>query len=265
MRRVILSLGFAMPLIWLLIAPTASFGQICTPGTNYTEVGLFPEVVPTGALGQPYSEKLDAALPKDTTFGNITLDFCSYRIDSTQPNLADFGLSFDCNEPGCAYNVDHDLPLNFGCVVISGTPTQLFDDSIQVFISAKVGNYDDQTDVCTILDSTTFAKIVIKVAFKIDSTVTSVDVTKQLDMNIFPNPTEGDAILRMQTLTTDHTKITIMDIQGKVVATAWDQQLFAGEHTISLPTATLDEGMYLVRVETAKQGVSQLQKLIIRK
>ncbi|HTF05786.1 MAG TPA: T9SS type A sorting domain-containing protein [Bacteroidia bacterium] len=102
-----------LPLLVLLALPFFASAQ-CTPNTTYTIPGIYPDTLPTGTVGQPYSSDITFMLPLDT--GGY--DFTNFEILTiTLP----VGLTWQCNNfaNGCNY----DPWVNqYGCVNVSGTP-----------------------------------------------------------------------------------------------------------------------------------------------
>jgi phenylpyruvate tautomerase PptA (4-oxalocrotonate tautomerase family) len=92
----------------------AHFAQVCTPDNSYTEVGIYPEIMPEGIVGQPYSQVLDFVLPTDT----MGLDFTNFLILSVSLPV---GLEWECSNlaNGCNYNPQ--VSVN-GCGLVYGTP-----------------------------------------------------------------------------------------------------------------------------------------------
>lgn len=235
--------------------------QVCEPDTTVSSLGLFPASLPDGFLNTPYSETLNAGLPRDTTIFGTVFDFCFYRIDSTQPNLSTLGLQFDCDQPGCQYTVDHAIPLNFGCVVVSGTPTQTFDDSIVVFVKAAIGDFDGNT--CTITDSTTFQALEFKVPFQILMSSAISDPADFGKVSLAPNPTSDLVKLEFEMKEVQNVSIQVLDLSGKAVKTIEKASFLPGKQNVAFGTGELAEGLYMVRILSLDNGKATTQKLMV--
>ena len=102
-----------LPLIVMLVSFSAS-AQICTIDTNYTLPGIYPDTLPTGTVGQPYSEDITFVLPLDTmgyNFTNFHILTCTLPV----------GLTWQCS--AAANGCNYDPWVNqYGCVNVSGTP-----------------------------------------------------------------------------------------------------------------------------------------------
>ena len=82
-----------------IFASVIAFSQ-CTPNTTYTSPGLYPDTLPDGYVGQPYSEDITFVLPTDT----MGYQFLNFHIVSiTLPA----GLNWQCNNfsNGCNYDL----------------------------------------------------------------------------------------------------------------------------------------------------------------
>jgi hypothetical protein len=102
-------------LLFLLFTPFFQLtGQICTIDNTQTAVGLYPDTLPTGYVGQPYDTDITFVMPLDT----LGYDFTNFKILSVALPV---GLSWQCNNDanGCNYNPQVS---QYGCVNISGTP-----------------------------------------------------------------------------------------------------------------------------------------------
>jgi hypothetical protein len=83
------------------------------------------------------------------------------------------------------------------------------------------------------------------------------------ELNVFPNPSNGDAELQMNLSQAEKVNVLIMDITGKKITEAFKGELMAGDHFIKLPTNALKNGVYVVSVNTATNMTQR--KLIIQK
>jgi PKD repeat protein len=107
MRKLLL-LSFALFLVNQLNA------QVCVPDTQYTQVGIYPDQMPDGTVGQYYSEVLQFVLPTDT----MGYEFTNFKILSVSLPV---GLQWECSNAsnGCNYNPQ--ISVN-GCGLVFGTP-----------------------------------------------------------------------------------------------------------------------------------------------
>lgn len=113
-----LSLGFSV------------VSQICTIDNTQTVTGIYPDTLPVGYVGQPYSTDITFVMPLDT----LGYDFTNFNIFSVSLPV---GLSWQCNNQanGCNYNPQVSQQ---GCVNISGTPLLAGQYSVDVTVIADL-------------------------------------------------------------------------------------------------------------------------------
>ncbi len=106
------------------------FGQICTIDYSQTQVGLYPDTLPTGYVGQGYSTDVTFVMPLDT----MGYDFTNFNILAVSLPV---GLNWQCNNntSNCDYNPQVS---QYGCVNISGTPLLAGSYSIYVTVIADL-------------------------------------------------------------------------------------------------------------------------------
>ena len=102
-------------LLILFLTAHSTFSQtICTPDLSETQVGIYPDTLPDGFVGQAYNTDVTFKLPTDT----LGYDFTNFNILSVSLPV---GLNWQCNN--VASNCDYNPQVNqYGCVNISGTP-----------------------------------------------------------------------------------------------------------------------------------------------
>ncbi len=72
--------------------------QICTINYSYTQPGIYPDTLPMGYVGQPYSDDVTFVMPLDTMGATIT----NFNII----NIAlPVGLSWQCNNTSNGCNI----------------------------------------------------------------------------------------------------------------------------------------------------------------
>ena len=114
----------------VLLYSKSHFSQICNIDYTYTQPGIYPDTMPTGYIGQPYSEDITFVMPMDTMGATIT----NFNI----VNLAlPVGLDWECNNVanGCNYNPQNN---QYGCVNIFGTPLLAGSYDVEVSILVDV-------------------------------------------------------------------------------------------------------------------------------
>ena len=94
----------------------AGYSQ-CTIDFTPTQPGIYPDTLPNGMVGQPYSEDITFMMPLDTS----GFDFTNFKIVAISG--LPFGLNWTCNNAanGCNYNPQDS---QFGCMNVNGTAVQ---------------------------------------------------------------------------------------------------------------------------------------------
>lgn len=102
-----------LTLLYLLVSNFIQ-AQNCTIDFTQTQVGIYPNVLPDGVVGQIYDQDITFVMPTDT----MGYDFTNFQIISVGLPV---GLSWSCNSntTNCNYNPQ---VLPYGCVHIYGTP-----------------------------------------------------------------------------------------------------------------------------------------------
>lgn len=100
-------------LLYLLLSNFIQ-AQNCTIDFTQTQVGIYPNVLPNGAVGQTYDQDITFVMPTDT----MGYDFTNFQIISVALPV---GLNWACNSntTNCNYNPQVSP---YGCVHIYGTP-----------------------------------------------------------------------------------------------------------------------------------------------
>ena len=111
----------------------------CSIDYSYTAPGIYPDPLPDGYAGQPYSQDITFVMPLDTMGATIQ----NFEIISIALPV---GLTWQCNNSvnNCNYNPQTD---QYGCIHISGTPLVTgqynVDVSILVDVVASGQNIDN--------------------------------------------------------------------------------------------------------------------------
>jgi PKD repeat protein len=116
-------------LIYALVLPLlfagSAFSQ-CTPTSTTNTPGIYPDPMPTGTVGQAYSEVAQMVFLMDTTVAipippfNITVPVDSVQVTSVLNLPA--GLTSTCNPSSCKY-IPQPADNPRGCADITGVPT----------------------------------------------------------------------------------------------------------------------------------------------
>jgi hypothetical protein len=80
-------------------------------------------------------------------------------------------------------------------------------------------------------------------------------------LDVYPNPASEMASIRLTILQPSPVSIQLYDMTGRVVREIAQHDMHTGEHQLSINTATLGQGVYLLRVNS--DGQSQVRKLVV--
>ena len=92
----------------------AVFSQVCTIDYAQTVVGIYPDTLPQGTVGQSYSSDVTFVMPLDT----MGYDFTNFHILSLSLPI---GMDWQCNNEANGCNYDPQVSQH-GCVNVFGTP-----------------------------------------------------------------------------------------------------------------------------------------------
>lgn len=253
----------ALAALLILLSAPLQAQPPCTPDTTLASIGLYPDSLPTAYVGQPYSQTIQAVLPTDTAILGFNFAFCSYEIVSLTPNPSTRGLSYQCDQPNCSYQVNHMTVngLNYGCVVLSGTPTGTL-DSILVNIKAVIGTYNAQLDTC--IASTNFT-LPYTVNFRIlDTTSSAIEELRELvNPALRPNPAQAGAELNFQLPFAAQVRAELLDPMGRVIQVMENQRIQPGFHSYPFSVGDLSAGLYLVRLSLDEGTYVFTEKLLV--
>ena len=264
----------------LALMATAASAQVCTidnsipfSGGLYTSTGI-PKVLASGVEGTPYVDYVQVHAPKDTIanvppFGNVTLYFCSFVVESVSGLPA--GLTLEAGPT--AGPLPYSWPVSHvpgtdtrGCIKISGTPTAAFcnsGDSIVVIANATVATTAPVAPNYTCTAAT--LPLPTQVTYKMFLCIAPVgiDDAASFKMSLAPNPTEGVSTLKFNLSQSAEALVTVTDMAGRVVSTIHNGRLFQGEQMFDIDTENLANGMYMVSVNIDNGHKVLTQKLSV--
>ena len=113
-----------------LLASHLLLGQICTIDVTQTQVGIYPDSLPNGIVGQAYSQDLTFVMPLDT----LGYNFTNFQIMSVALPV---GLTWTCNNSAANCNYNPQVS-PYGCVHISGIPLLAGTYNIDVTVLADL-------------------------------------------------------------------------------------------------------------------------------
>lgn len=113
----------------LILTSSLMYAQVCTIDYTQTVSGVYPQTFTDGTQGTPYYAELTILFPTEGAGVNYT----SFKITSIELPL---GLTWTCSNDvnGCVYNPQQDP---FGCILISGTPAESGQFTVNIHSDAK--------------------------------------------------------------------------------------------------------------------------------
>lgn len=79
----------------------------------------------------------------------------------------------------------------------------------------------------------------------------------------YPNPFNPITTIRFSTTQRGDVSLMVYDLLGRLVATAWDGMLDAGEHSVRIDARTLPSGVYVYRLDA--EGTSITRRMVVMK
>lgn len=110
----------------------------CGVGINPVEPTLCPAALPNGTQGQPYDENATFFMPREFTDEDSGQDVVLNSVTVTSVTGMPQGLSYQCDQPNCAYTITNDPVTQRGCVKMCGTPTVPGNYNIVIAVIANV-------------------------------------------------------------------------------------------------------------------------------
>jgi len=123
----------------------------CGVGISPVEPALCPAALPNGVQGQPYDENATFFMPREFTDSGSGQSVTLNGITVTNVTGLPQGISYTCDQPGCAYTVTTDPITQRGCVKMCGIPTVPGTYNIVIAVVANVS-----TPIGTINQPTSF-------------------------------------------------------------------------------------------------------------
>jgi len=252
---------------------------VCMPDTTLREAGagvyplplseMFPDqgITDSACLNQPFNFVFTVVTPDSIAipFGPIVidspLDSIVIQVDTAIGGLP-AGISYACNPPNCVFSSEEVV----GCIVLTGTPSSGEDvGENPLSIQASVWLPALMIPI-SFPDATLFPGSYSLYVNGEDATQclsTGLDEWEEISsFSISPNPTNGRAELRIESLESGAFSVEIFNVVGERVLQK-NVRLFEGSNIIPLEGEQLSSGIYIVSISNGKQRVSQ--KLVINR
>ncbi len=235
--------------IFFLVTTTSIATAQCTPDVSClpanTAYGICPDSttgLKHGVVNVPYSETISIKIPATTdpfgvpggTLNNIKID----TVIGLEPNL-----TYQCSVSNCTYPGN-----SSGCAIITGTPTQVWDQPIVVKVTADITlivNQKVQKDL-------TGYRCVVTLPTGIDHlSATKFDVGQN-----FPNPVTGKSEIRFSVVNTENVDFKVYNMLGAVVYTA-NYKADKGINIITIEANSFAPGVYIYSLGNATQTITK--------
>lgn len=236
---------FLVLLVIGIMAGTELFAQTCTPDPACVDddenPGQFcPLDLPNGAINVLYDETITVIPPGSYKYSTLEVTILYIEIDSVKnmPPGIDYFPNEDTLYPETAY-----------CIQLQGTPTQLWEDTLQIHIAATfmVGDtefrlpvVDDTSIVITILETVGIAP------------------NKVSEFRVSPNvPNPFSELTRLDYYVPDHDRIEL-NIYNALGVLVHHESAEAppGEHSFRFDGRALQPGTYFYRAKNSKTSIS---------
>jgi hypothetical protein len=80
-------------------------------------------------------------------------------------------------------------------------------------------------------------------------------------IDLFPNPAQNSTTLQLSLKEKEKITVTMTDLDGRSVKAVVSEEMNTGEHAVSISTADLSTGMYMIIVD---DGITkQVKKLVV--
>jgi len=208
----------------------------CEPDTvNCEDIGdpgqICPNDLPSGVLNVIYNEVITIIPP-----GSFDAYVLSYIVIDSVINLP----------PGIDYfpNAEIFYPDTTYCILLSGTPTQVGDFTLAIYISPFIDVLGTPTLGPQVVDDTS---LVVSI-----QNTTGIEPSQMTEFRVFqnvPNPFSFRTSLSYYTPNQERIELSIYNILGILVHQ--ESEIAApGKHNFSFDGSDLQAGTYLYRVET---------------
>lgn len=219
----------------------------CTPDNSLNSTGVYFDKTNIPCINETYEQTIHMAITNDTTIPPFSVSLDSIQITSVTGIPA--GLDYQCTSPNCTVVASSGTHTQT-CLLISGTPTQTGDFTIQ--FTARL--YALGSSITQTFD----------VPGSVINCINGLEKFKEnTSIDIFPQPSKDNSTLRITLPSASNSSISLYDMTGSKLFNIYEGPLNSGINTIRLNefTSALKEGVYLINTQIGEDNISK--KLII--
>jgi hypothetical protein len=233
-----------------ILAAGAASAQ-CTPNPLYADslYGIWPDTTDNfaaGIVGQPYFQQIDVIVPQDA--GLVDPNFSGVLLDSialTSVNGLPPGLTYGCNShtsAPCSY-----ITSQQGCAVISGTPTTVGVYELTLVVTAYANLFGFPVPV-----DQEFGGYRIEVTEE-EVGILEADVAGLQRVQNVPNPFSTTTTIEFALARAGEVRVRVFSLVGEEL---WSRTVAgkAGINKVPFERGTLQDGVYLYKVETGRDA-----------
>lgn len=244
MKKLLLSFAF-----FTTVGIVNSSAQ-CTPDISCItpstlDYGMCPDSaagLPAGIVGVPYSQVISIKTPPTAAhWGQPSANVVSFNVTGVT-GLAP-GLSYTCSPADCKFLPSP--PAAFGCILISGTPTAVWNQKIVVNIDAMVTMYGVPLPAQPKTNEQYWSVVTGSTG------INSLDLTKfDVEQNA-PNPFNGKSEIRFSSVSNTDIEFKVYNLLGSIV---YDNKFKAekGVNTIKIEANSFAPGVYVYSVKNGE-------------
>ncbi len=227
--------------------------QICTPDVSCVppgqDYGLCPDSatgIASGTVGVAYTQVMSIKVPADaSSFGAPSgTGLTSIEIGSVD-SLAP-GLTYTCLPSSCVFPANTN-----GCVLISGTPTMVWNKQIIIHAIGHLTFPITGTPFSQGIDNTQYRSIVNAAA-----SVETLDLTKfDVNQNI-PNPFSESSEIRFSTVDNSNVDFKVFNMLGAVIYTK-SFKTQKGANVIKIEGNSFAPGVYIYSITNGDKTITR--------
>ena len=232
----------------------------CTPDSQYTAVGIYPDSV-TGLLpatvGIAYNQNITIIVPSDTivdVFGSsvpVTID----SINLTNVTGLPSSFSYSCDPPSCSFPGG-----TTKCAELSSAAPTSSEIGLHQIIFKTTTYVSGVPFIGTTTQNDSIDYYYLQVS-GVTSTINQFDNTTFELKEVYPNPVSNQAKIQFVSGTPENITFKIYNLLGEEI----ESQLISsskGVNTINLNTSSYAEGIYLYSINNGNKVLTK--RMIIK-